>query len=131
MQVALRSVIVNKRVRRDLGDLEGLMESMRKYGQLAPILINRKYELIAGHRRLESARRLGWQSIEAVIADHDGDLSQLEIELEENIQRAELSGDELAEGLARLERLRRKGFFRRLLDFFTGLFKAIFQRHRL
>ena len=63
MLIAPDSVIVKKRIRRHLGDIEALMESLKKYGQLSPIIIDRGYELIAGFRRLEAAKRLGWKVI--------------------------------------------------------------------
>ena len=58
MQVRIDSVVIKRRVRRDLGDLTSLMESLRNHGQLTPILINRNSELIAGHRFAEAARVL-------------------------------------------------------------------------
>ena len=96
MEVRIDSVVVHKRIRSDLGDLEPMMESLRRHGQLSPILINRRSELIAGHRRLESARRLGWTSVHAVMVEQVSDQSMLELEIEENVQRKELNEDELA-----------------------------------
>ncbi len=104
------------------------MESMKKYGQLSPIIINRKYELIAGHRRLESARLLGWHSINAVIVDRDNEQDKMEMELEENIQRRDLSPEELAEGFSRLEKLSKPSLFRRILNFIIRILKRIFRR---
>ena len=54
MLIAPDSIIVKKRLRRDLGNIEGLMESLKKHGQLTPIIINRNNELIAGFRRLQA-----------------------------------------------------------------------------
>ena len=125
MQVTPESIIVKKRVRQDLGDLESLMESLKKYGQLNPIIINRKYELIAGQRRLAAAKHLGWRSINAVIIDRELERDKLEIELEENIQRLEISSEEISEGFSRLEKLKQRGFFERMIDFFKRLFKSI------
>ncbi|MEJ2663840.1 MAG: ParB N-terminal domain-containing protein, partial [Spirochaetia bacterium] len=96
------------------------------YGQLTPLIINRKNELIAGNRRLEAAKRLGWNSIDAIVIDKDDDIEMLELELEENIQRNDLTGDEISMGFSRLEKLRNPGFFRRIINFFKRLFKRIF-----
>ena len=128
MQVTPVSITIKKRIRKDLGDLKPLMESMKKYGQLSPIIINRKYELIAGHRRLESARLLGWHSINAVIVDRDNEQDKMEMELEENIQRRDLSPEELAEGFSRLEKLSKPSLFRRILNFIIRILKRIFRR---
>ena len=114
MQVRIDAVVVRERIRSDLGELDALMESLRRHGQFSPILITRDSELIAGHRRLESARRLGWSSIEAVVLDQASDETLLELEIEENVQRKQLSNEELAAAVARLERLRRPWWFERL-----------------
>ena len=126
MLIAPDSVIVKKRIRRHLGDIEALMESLKKYGQLSPIIINRGYELIAGFRRLEAAKRLGWKSIEAVILDKGSEEDKLEIEIEENVQRQELSPEELSQGWQRLQKLKNPGIFKRIWRFVVRLFKAIF-----
>ena len=128
MQVSVQSVVMKQRVRRDLGNLDSLMASMRKYGQLNPITITSKYELIAGHRRLESAKRLGWYTVEAVVVDHDSAVEKLEMELEENVFRKDLTPEELRDGYTRLEKLRRPGFLRRVLQFFRDLFDRVFRR---
>ena len=119
MQVRIDAVVVRERIRSDLGELEPLMESLRRHGQFSPILISRDSELVAGHRRLESARRLGWSSIEAVVLDQASDETLLELEIEENVQRKQLSHEELAAAVARLERLRRPWWFERLLSWLT------------
>ena len=86
MLVALESIVVRKRIRKELGDISGLMESMKTYGQLTPIIINRRYELIAGFRRLQAARRLQWQSIEAVMIDRPTEQQKVEILSSDNLQ---------------------------------------------
>ena len=126
MRIETNKVIIKKRVRGELREIPALMESMRNYGQLTPLIINRKNELIAGNRRLEAAKRLGWNSIDAIVIDKDDDIEMLELELEENIQRNDLTGDEISMGFSRLEKLRNPGFFRRIINFFKRLFKRIF-----
>ena len=115
MEVRIDSVVVRKRIRSDLGDLESMMDSLRRHGQLTPILINRRSELIAGQRRLESARRLGWTSVQAVMVEQVNDQRMLELEIEENLQRRQLNEAELAAALQRLERLRQPGCLQRVL----------------
>ena len=128
MQVPLDAVVVNRRIRRETGDMEGLMDSLRRHGQLSAILINRKYELIAGFRRLEAARRLGWTTIKAEFVDAESRADSLELEIEENVQRQALSPDELADGLQRLKRLREPGWLRRIWLFLVRIFQGIFGR---
>ena len=128
MEIRIDSVVVHKRIRSDLGDLEPMMESLRRHGQLSPILINRRSELIAGHRRLESARRLGWTSVHAVMVEQVSDQSMLELEIEENVQRKELNEDELAAALLRLERLKQPGCLQRVLLRFSDLWRRLLLR---
>jgi ParB family chromosome partitioning protein len=128
MQVSITSVTIKDRVRKDIGDLTSLMDSMRKYGQLTPILLTRQHELIAGHRRLLSAKQLGWYAIEATYVDREDEADKLEIELVENIQRKDFSTDELIDGLRKLDKLRRPGPVRRLVRFFHNLFARLFRR---
>lgn len=126
MQIALNQIKVKRRVRNDTGDVEPLMDSMRHYGLLNPITITNRYVLIAGRRRLEAARKLGWTSINAIILDNTDKISELEIEIEENTQRTDFSDKELMEAYARLEKLRNPGFFRRIWNAIVSFFKKLF-----
>ena len=128
MQVEIDAIVIRKRVRYSLGDLSSLMESLRKHGQLCPILINRRSELIAGNRRLESARRLGWKSINAIVIDKESERETLELELEENVQRKELRPEELREAIERMQRLQRVRWWQRALKGLSRLARALFVR---
>ncbi len=130
MQVRIDDIRIRKRVRKDLGDLSQLMESMKKFGLLSPIIVNGKRELIAGHRRLEAARRLGWKTVTVSVVNRESDLEKLEMEIEENIQRKEFTPDELAEGYVALEKLKNPGFFLRIWLRLKALFRRLFRRTR-
>jgi len=125
MLVPIKDIKIKKRVRKDLGNLEDLKDSLRTYGLLNPITLNSKYELIAGERRLQSAIQLGWTSINVNIVDNLTEIEQLEMEIEENNQRKEFTDEELMEGYKRLQRLRNPGFFYRIYLFFKHLFQKI------
>jgi ParB family chromosome partitioning protein len=128
MRIKIDSIIIKKRVRKELRDLESLMESMRRYGQLTPIIINRRNELLAGERRLTSAVKLGWTVIDAVVVDREEELDMLEIELEENISRNDLTSEEISAGYNRLEKLRHPSIWRRIINFFRRLWRRLFGR---
>lgn len=125
MLIAIKDIKIKKRVRRDLGDLENLKDSLRTYGLLNPITLNSRYELIAGERRLTAAMQLGWTNIQANIIDNLTEVEQLEMEIEENNQRKEFTDQELLQGYMRLERLRNPGFFYRIYLFFKHLIMKI------
>lgn len=128
MLVQVKDVIVKKRIRKELQDIQALKESMSRYGLMNPITINSNNELIAGHRRLEAAKELGWNSISAVVIDPKNEILELEMELEENIQRSPFTKDELIEGYERLEKLRHPGFFRRIWNFIVNFFKRLLSK---
>ncbi len=125
MLVQIKDIKIKKRVRKDLGNLEDLKDSMKIYGLMNPITLNSRYELIAGERRLQSAIQLGWTSINANIVDNLSEVDQLEMEIEENNQRKEFTEAELMEGYKRLQRLRNPNFFYKIYLFFKRLFRAI------
>jgi ParB family transcriptional regulator, chromosome partitioning protein len=89
-------------------DLADLTASLRENGLLQPIVVRpattggaAKWELVAGERRWRASMRLGWTEIPAVIREVD-DRTLLVLALVENLQRAQLSALEEAEGYERL-----------------------------
>ncbi|MDR0315708.1 MAG: ParB N-terminal domain-containing protein [Treponema sp.] len=127
MQVPIDDIIVRRRIRKDMGDIEALAESMKQFGQISPIVINRKNLLIAGGRRLEAAKHLGWRTINAIISESTGELERLEMEVEENVQRRDFSMEEVAEATRKIYRLKNPGFFRRVWDTIVRFFKRLFR----
>ena len=125
MLVKIEDIKIKDRIRKDLGNLEDLKDSLRTYGLLNPITLNGKYELIAGERRLQAAIQLGWTSIQANIIENISDVDQLAMEIEETNQRKEFTDDELLEGYKRLEKLRNPGFFYKIFLFFKKIFQKI------
>ena len=133
MLVNIKDIKIKKRVRHDLGDLEALKNSLRTYGLLNPITLNNKYELIAGERRLQAAKQLGWTNINAIIQSNLSDLEELEMELEENNQRKEFTNEELLEGYRRLEKLRNPSIWRKiakLLKRFWEFISSLFPKKK-
>jgi len=73
--------------------LGALADSIREVGVLQPVLVrpvDEGYELIAGERRWRAARRIGLQTIPALIRDTD-DATALEHALVENLHRDDLN----------------------------------------
>lgn len=60
---------VGFRYRRQLGDLRTLAESISEVGLLHPIVITPENRLIAGQRRLEACRLLGWAEVPVTVVD--------------------------------------------------------------
>jgi ParB family chromosome partitioning protein len=127
MQVPIKDIIVRKRIRKKMGDIETLAESLKSHGQISPIVISRKNVLIAGGRRLEAAKRLGWRTINAVIFENSTELSRLELEIEENTQRRDFTMEELAEATKKLYRMQNPGILRRIFNAIARFFKWLFR----
>lgn len=106
--VPLGYIRVGKRYREDLGDLSDLMESMADVGLLNPIGVTPKYALVTGHRRLESARQLGWSKIAVrICTDRDDALTLLKMERDENKCRKDMTPSEWVTIGAAIEELER------------------------
>ena len=129
MLIEIEKIQVKKRVRKDLGDLKPLKDSLRLYGQLNPITLTKDYELVAGQRRLESAKQLGWTKINATIIDVTDPIKKLEMELEENTQRSDFTDIELLEGYQQLEKLRNPSFFRKIWNKIKAFFLRLFGKN--
>jgi ParB family chromosome partitioning protein len=126
MQIPIEDIKIKRRIRKDLGDINALAESLRRYGQIYPILINKKNVLISGQRRLEAAKRLGWRTIDVQIIDTGDELAKLEFELEENVQRQGLTNEEIQAAMNRIQKLRNPGLFRRIWNSIVRFFKNLF-----
>jgi ParB family chromosome partitioning protein len=127
VQVSISDIKVKKRVRKDYGDIHALAESMKRFGQINPIVLNNRNQLIAGGRRLEAARYLGWRTINAVVMDIDDKVSKLEYEVEENLQRRDFTPEEAAKAARELAKLKNPGFFRKLWNAIVNFFRRLFR----
>jgi ParB family chromosome partitioning protein len=77
----------------DEESLAALAESIREVGVLQPVLVRAAddgYELIAGERRWRAARRVGLQTIPAIVRVAD-DAGMLQQAIVENVQREQLN----------------------------------------
>jgi ParB family chromosome partitioning protein len=95
MKARINEIIVKKRIRRDIGDISDLMESISKFGLLNPITVTERMELLAGYRRLEASRALGLEEIECRIVPAQSTIDMLLIEADENITRKDLTAREI------------------------------------
>jgi ParB family chromosome partitioning protein len=127
MNIPIKDIIVKTRVRKALGDIASLAESLNTYGLITPIVINNKNILIAGGRRLEAAKILGWQTIDAVIVDCSGELKMLELEVQENMHRKDFNTEEAEAAAKKIHKLKNPSFFRRLWNAIVKFFKKIFK----
>ncbi len=125
MQMRVDEIIVRKRIRRDLGDLNELSESIEKHGLLNPVIVNNRKVLLAGERRLEAVKLLNWKTIPVRILENPSKLEELEIEIDENLHRKPFNPDEAGDAFRLLEKLKNPGWFRKLLSAVGAFFRRI------
>ena len=61
--MSIAKIRIGKRIRKDMGDLAGLAESIEDLGLLNPITVTPDGLLLSGERRLRAAKLLGWKEI--------------------------------------------------------------------
>jgi len=79
-------------------ELDELVESIRQYGIIQPLIVTRKgdqYELIAGERRLRASKIIGLKKVPAIVREAS-EQEKLEVALIENLQREDLNPIETA-----------------------------------
>ena len=85
--------------------LDELANSIKTYGVLQPIIVNKKsdyYEIVAGERRWRAAKKAGLTELPCIIKDDITDKTNKEIALIENLQRVDLNPIDKAKGLKEL-----------------------------
>ena len=122
--IQIQDIVISNRIRKDLGDIPGLAQSIKENGLIEPIVLTHDtiasnvdmphviIKLVAGERRLTAMKSL--DMTELTHATHYIWRSELEsddpkkrllfsaIEMEENVRRKDLSWQEQVEGKAKL-----------------------------
>ncbi|MEM2613888.1 MAG: ParB N-terminal domain-containing protein, partial [Nitrososphaerota archaeon] len=100
IRVPVDSLKPKIRVRRELGDLDKLAESIKEYGVLEPLVVSESddggYEVVLGLRRYLAALRAGVDVVPAISIGKIGLLEALEIIFKEDGLRKKLTLDERA-----------------------------------
>lgn len=122
-------IVLNPRIREDLGDIDELARSINEYGLMCPILINTKNVLLAGRRRIEACKKLGQSSIEALVIDVVEDLDIFNYESQENLCRKALTPAELDKEIEikttyAWKRVKQKSVLSRFWNKITRFFKG-------
>ncbi len=129
MKIPIERIQVDEvaRVRKEIGNLEPLQESIAAVGLINPLLIDERDNLVAGYRRFCACRNLGWQEVEVKIIEFGGDeLGMLDVEIAENFFRKDFSPQEILESERRRQQLveknRKKGWWERFRNWLRRLF---------
>jgi len=89
--VPIELIKVSDRIREDMGEINELAESIKEFGLLHPICIDKDYNLVAGERRLTACKRLGLKEIRVQFLEELDNLTKKQIELEENLRRKDFT----------------------------------------
>lgn len=99
-------------------EMDSLVRSIKKYGLVQPILVNKDMTIIGGHQRVDACRKLGYKEVDILIVDLPD-----EDEKELNIALNKISGDwdervltELLNELAEKSKLIYTGFNEKELE---------------
>jgi site-specific DNA-methyltransferase (adenine-specific) len=99
--VAIGSIKIGRRHRKDLGDIKALAASIEDLGLLQPIVIRPDCTLVAGMRRIQAAKELGWTEVPVrIVVGLDDALQLLKAERDENLCRLDFALSERV-GMAR------------------------------
>jgi len=118
MKIKIAEILIEDRQRTDFGNIEALAFGIKKHGQIAPIVVSlteppvegKKYRLIAGERRTRACVFNGMLEIEANLWEDVDALTHAEIELEENMNRKQLSWQEEVASVKKLDEIKRQQY---------------------
>lgn len=75
-------------------EFEGLFNSIKLFGQVENLIVNKDMTLISGHQRLEAMRRLGYEEVDCYIVDLPKD-QEMMLNLEMNNQKVQGKFDDI------------------------------------
>jgi ParB family transcriptional regulator, chromosome partitioning protein len=101
----IEEIQIGFRYRKDLGDLRSLADSISEVGLLHPVVVTPEGRLIAGRRRLEACRLLGWDDVPVTLVDL---YQAARGEAHENFVRKDLLPSEIVALKRAIEPLERK-----------------------
>lgn len=113
LRVPLSSILVEDRLRTDLGDIAGLAESIQEHGLWHPVVVESTpgaslpYTLRAGGRRFAACTLLnsngvpGWDTIPVTIFEEMPPYKRVIVELDENLKRKNMTWQEIVTGIVR------------------------------
>ena len=109
--INISDIIIGDRARKDLGDVDSMAASIKEYGLIQPIVVNRLLDvqditLVVGGRCLAALKKLGLtelkHGVEFIWRYETDDLRMKSIELEENLKRKDMTWDEVLAAKAKL-----------------------------
>lgn len=102
--VRVDAIRVEDRARKEYRNIDSLAGSIETLGLLHPPVVTPDLRLIAGGRRLEAVKALGWERVPVTVADNlDAAAELFQAEADENSEREPLTPSEAAALAKRIE----------------------------
>ncbi len=100
MLIDIDQIKIKKRIRKNIGDIETLKNSIIKHGLIYPIIIDKNKNLIAGLRRYQALKEIGYKEIEVKVISIENKklylkLNLMRIMLENHSQEARQTKEKL------------------------------------
>ncbi len=93
--IDIKEIVTQARIRDDLGNIDELAKSIKEYGLICPIMVNKSNVLLSGFRRLQACKKLGISQIQVLVSDTEDTMDIFNIESQENLCRKPLTPTEL------------------------------------
>lgn len=106
-KIAIKAITIGPRQRKEYHNIEAMSASLARFGLIHPIVIDQNNNLIAGGRRLAGAVNLGWTEVEYTTREALDDISRKELELEENLQRSNITWVEEVRAIRDIHEIRK------------------------
>ncbi|AJA90515.1 chromosome partitioning protein ParB [Borreliella chilensis] len=130
MLIDIEQIKIKKRIRKNIGDTETLKNSIKKHGLIYPIIIDKNKNLIAGFRRYQALKELGYKEAEVKVISIENKKTLLEIELDENNVRKSFTRSEANEGESYLKIYSESNLIIRFLKFIILKIKNMWRRKK-
>lgn len=102
IQLPLNKLEISKfNVRKEVGDISELIDSIKQHGILEPLLVRedgKGYEIIAGSRRFVAAKKAGLKQVPTIVKDLK-DAEVVILSLAENLHRNNLQPEEIGQAI--------------------------------